>query len=49
VSGIKKQPVALACSPSYSGGRDHEDCGLKPVQTNSSRDPILEKNNTKQG
>jgi hypothetical protein len=24
--------VAYACNPSYSGGRDQEDGGLKPVQ-----------------
>jgi hypothetical protein len=29
-----------ACNPSYSGGRDQEDHGLKPAGANSSRDPI---------
>jgi hypothetical protein len=33
--------VAHACSPSYSGGRDQEDLGLRPAQVNSSEDPIL--------
>jgi hypothetical protein len=33
--------VAHACNPSYSGGRDQEDCSSKPVWVNSSRDPIL--------
>jgi hypothetical protein len=33
--------MAHACSPSYSGGRDQEDYGLKPAQANSPRDPIL--------
>jgi hypothetical protein len=33
--------VAHASNPSYSGGRDQEDCGSKPVRANSSRDPIL--------
>jgi hypothetical protein len=33
--------VAHAYNPSYSGGRDQEDCGSKPAQANSSRDPIL--------
>jgi hypothetical protein len=33
--------VAHACNPSYSGGRDQEDCDLKPAQANSLRDPIL--------
>jgi hypothetical protein len=39
---IPKCPVlvAHACNPSYSGGRDQEDCSLKPAQGNSSRDPI---------
>jgi hypothetical protein len=32
--------VAHACNPSYSGGRDQEDHGLKPAQANSSQDPI---------
>jgi hypothetical protein len=29
-------PVAHACNPSYSGGRDQEDQGLKPAWGNSS-------------
>jgi hypothetical protein len=33
-------PVAHAWNPSYSGGSDQEDCGLKPAQGNSSWDPI---------
>jgi hypothetical protein len=32
--------VAHACNPSYSGGRDQEDHGLKPAWENSLRDPI---------
>jgi hypothetical protein len=28
--------VAHTCNPSYSGGKDQEDCGSKPGQTNSS-------------
>jgi hypothetical protein len=32
--------VAHACDPSYSGGRDQEDCCSKPAWANSSRDPI---------
>jgi hypothetical protein len=31
--------VAHACNPSYLGGRDKGDCGSKPAQANSSRDP----------
>jgi hypothetical protein len=34
-------PAAHAYNPSYSGGRDQEDDGLKPAWANSSRDPIL--------
>jgi hypothetical protein len=33
--------VAHAYNPSYSGGRDHEDCGSKPAWANSLREPIL--------
>jgi hypothetical protein len=32
--------VAHTCNPSYSGGRDKEDWGLKPVWANSLQDPI---------
>jgi hypothetical protein len=32
--------MAHICNPSYSGGRDQEDCNLKPAQANSSQDPI---------
>jgi hypothetical protein len=34
-------PVAHTCNPSYTGGRDQEDHGLKPAQANSLKDPIL--------
>jgi hypothetical protein len=33
--------VAYACNPSYSGGRDQEDHGSKPVQANSWQAPTL--------
>jgi hypothetical protein len=33
-------PVAHACNPSYSGGRDQKNRSLKPAWVNSSRDPI---------
>jgi hypothetical protein len=36
-------PVAQACKPSYSGGRDQEDCGSKPYWANSLQDPISKK------
>jgi hypothetical protein len=41
--------VAHACNPSYLGGRDQEDRGLKPAWANSLRNPILKIPNTKQG
>jgi hypothetical protein len=41
-----RAPVTLACNPSYSGGRDQEDCDLKSAQTNSSTRPYLEKPST---
>jgi hypothetical protein len=40
---FKREPGA--CNPSYSGGRDQEDRGLKPAQAKSSRDPISKKKN----
>jgi hypothetical protein len=36
--------MAHTCNPSYSGGRDQEDCGLKAVWANSLQDPISKKN-----
>jgi hypothetical protein len=35
--------VSHACNPSYPGGRDQEDYGLKPAPAYSSRDPISKK------
>jgi hypothetical protein len=40
-------PVAHTCNPSYSGGRDKEDCSSKPTQANCSVIPYLEKPFTK--
>jgi hypothetical protein len=40
-------PVAHACNPSYSGGRDQEDHSSKPSWANSSEDPISKKTITK--
>jgi hypothetical protein len=31
-------PVTQAYNPSYLGGRDQEDCDLRPVWANSSQD-----------
>jgi hypothetical protein len=36
-------PVAHTYNPSYSGGRDQEDCSSKPAPANSSGDPISRK------
>jgi hypothetical protein len=51
VSSLKSEVLAGAsgsrCDPSYSGGRDQEDFSSKPAQTNSLRDPILNKLITK--
>jgi hypothetical protein len=35
--------VAHACNPSYSGGRDHEDCGQIVCKTLSRKNPITKK------
>jgi hypothetical protein len=35
--------VAHTCNPSYSGSREQEDPGSKPVWANSSRDFFLKK------
>jgi hypothetical protein len=40
---VSQVPVAHAYNTSYLGGRDQEDCGSKPAQANSSRDPISKK------
>jgi hypothetical protein len=39
-NSLSQAPVAYACNPSYSGGRDEEDDCSKPPITNSSRDPV---------
>jgi hypothetical protein len=41
--------MAHTCNPSYSGGRDQEDRGLKPARANSSTRSYLEKPFTKIG
>jgi hypothetical protein len=46
---ISQVPVAHACNPSYSGGRDQEDCSSKLAQANSLRVPILKIHNTTKG
>jgi hypothetical protein len=42
-------PVAHVCNPSYSGGRDQEDHGLKLAQVNSLWDPISKNPSQKRG
>jgi hypothetical protein len=42
-------PVALACDPSLSEGRDQDGCGSKTAQANSLQDPISKKLITKKG
>jgi hypothetical protein len=50
VMGLRKLTlVAHACNPSYSGGRDQKDHGLKLAWANSSWDPLLKKPFTKKG
>jgi hypothetical protein len=44
-----REPMAHACHPSYSGGRDMEDRDSKPVQENRSQDPISKKPFTEKG
>jgi hypothetical protein len=41
--------VAHTCNPSYSGGGDQENCGLKPAWANSSSRLYLDKTFTKIG
>jgi hypothetical protein len=41
--------VAHTCNPSYSGGRDQEDRGLKPAPANSSQDTISKTSSQKIG
>jgi hypothetical protein len=41
--------VVHACNPSYSGGREQEDCGSELAQANSLRDLISKIPNIKKG
>jgi hypothetical protein len=36
--------VVHACNPSYSGGRDQDNCGLRPAQAKSLRDTPISTN-----
>jgi hypothetical protein len=40
---INQMQVAHTCNPSYSRGRDQEECSSKPAQVNGSVRPYLEK------
>jgi hypothetical protein len=40
--------AAHTCNPSYSGGKDKEDGGSRPAQTNTAR-PYLEKTYHRKG
>jgi hypothetical protein len=40
-SNFKLVAVAQACNPSYSGGRDQEDHGLRSTWAKSLQNPIL--------
>jgi hypothetical protein len=42
--GTIRAPMAHACKPNYSGGRDQEDPDWKPAWASSSTRPYLEKN-----
>jgi hypothetical protein len=46
---VDQVPVAHTCNPSFLGGRDQGDHGLKPAWANSSQDPISKKPITKKG
>jgi hypothetical protein len=41
--GFSWAPVAHTHNPSYSGGRDQEDCNSKTAWANSSQDLVLKK------
>jgi hypothetical protein len=43
IAGMLRILGGHAYNPSYSGGKDQEDCSLKPAWANSSWDPILKK------
>jgi hypothetical protein len=49
ITRARQEPVAHACNPSYSGGRDQEECSSKAAWANSSRDPILKETLHKKG
>jgi hypothetical protein len=38
--------VAHACNPSYLGGRDQENCGLKPAPGKLVQETVSQKNPT---
>jgi hypothetical protein len=42
-------PLAHACNPSYSEGRDQKNHSLKSAQVNNSQDSILKKTHHRKG
>jgi hypothetical protein len=42
-------PMTHTCNPSYSGGRDQEECSSKSAWANSFPDPISKNPITKKG
>jgi hypothetical protein len=47
ICNISQVLVAHAYNPSYSRGKDQEDCSSRPIWANSSVDPISKIPNTK--
>jgi hypothetical protein len=47
--GEVKNKKLLPCNPTYSGGRDQEECGWKPVLANSLQDPLKKAHRKKKG
>jgi hypothetical protein len=41
--------LSHTCNPNYSGGRDQEDCSLRPALANSSQDFISKTTHHKKG
>jgi hypothetical protein len=46
---MSQAPVAHACNPGYSGGKDEKDLSMKPAWANSSRDSISKESHHKKG
>jgi hypothetical protein len=46
---LRWRPVAHVCHPSYSGGRDQEECGSKPAQVKIVHETLSLKYVTQKG